>query len=251
MQTQRFPERRPILFSFLLVLLLVAIQAVGVVVAERMGLPPTSLQIFTGCALALALSAIVSALRWWGAIGFRRPERVASLVLFIPALALLVGNLTFGISQAPFLAIAVATVAAASSGFVEEVVFRGLMLRAFLPRGAWTAVITTSAVFGLTHALNVFAGYTPLYALLQVAYALAIGFCFGAMVVKSRLLWPLIIVHGLGNFAAFLNDGQVGMHLYVVTIFYVVLFTGYGLYLMTRPDTASPTAEPAAAHPVY
>ena len=67
-----------------------------------------------------------------------------------------------------------------------------------------------------------FAGYTPLYALLQVAYALAIGFCFGAMVVKSRLLWPLIIVHGLGNFAAFLNDGQVGMHLYVVTIFYVV-----------------------------
>jgi membrane protease YdiL (CAAX protease family) len=111
-------------------------------------------------------------------------------------------------------------------------------------------VITTSAVFGLTHALNVFAGYTSLYALLQVAYALAIGFCFGAMVVKSRLLWPLIIVHGLGNFAAFLNDGEVGMQLYVVTAFYVILFTGYGLYLMTRPDTASPATEPAAAHPV-
>jgi membrane protease YdiL (CAAX protease family) len=107
----------------------------GVVAAERMDLLPTSLQIFTGCALALALSAIVSALRWWEAIGFRRPERVASLVLFVPALALVVGNLTFGISQAPFMTIVVAAVAAASSGFVEEVVFRGLMLRAFLPRG--------------------------------------------------------------------------------------------------------------------
>jgi membrane protease YdiL (CAAX protease family) len=113
MQTQRFPERRPVLFSFLLVLLLVAIQAMGVVAAERMDLLPTSLQIFTGCALALALSAI----------------------LFVPALALVVGNLTFGISQAPFMTIVVAAVAAASSGFVEEVVFRGLMLRAFLPRG--------------------------------------------------------------------------------------------------------------------
>ena len=59
------------------------------------------------------------------------------------------------------------------------------------------------------------------------------------MLVKGRLLWPLIIAHGLGNFAAFLNDGQIGMHLYVVTIVYVVLFTGYGLYLMTRPDVLS------------
>lgn len=234
MPTPRFPERRPVLFSFLIVLLLVAMQAVGVVVATRMGLPPTSLRVLTECALVLALIAIVSSLRWWGTIGFRRPESVASLVLFVPALALLVGNLTFGIGPKSLSAIAVAALLAATSGFVEEVVFRGLMLRAFLPKGAWTAVITTSAVFGLTHALNVFAGYTPLYALLQVAYALAIGFCFGAMVVKGRLLWPLIIAHGLGNFAAFLNDGQIGMHLYVVTIVYVVLFTGYGLYLMSR-----------------
>ena len=239
MPTLRLPERRPILFSFLIVLLLVAMQAVGVVVATRMGLPPTSLRVFTECALALALIVIISSLRWWGAIGFRRPESVASLVLYVPAIALLVGNLTFGIGQRSFSAIAVAAVVAATSGFVEEVVFRGLMLRAFLPKGAWTAVITTSAVFGLTHALNVFAGYAPLYALLQVAYALAIGFCFGAMVVKGRLLWPLIIAHGLGNFAAFMNDGQVGTHLYVVTIVYVVLFTGYGLYLMTRPDLLS------------
>jgi len=212
---------------------------VGVVVAQRMGLPPTSLRIFTECALALAVIAIVSSLRWWGAIGFRRPESFASLVLFVPALALFVGNLTFGIGPKSFSVIAVAAVVAATSGFVEEVVFRGLMLRAFLPKGAWTAVITTSAVFGLTHALNVFAGYAPLYALLQVAYALAVGFCFGAMVVKGRLLWPLIVAHGLGNFVAFLNDGQIGTHLYVVTLVYVVLFTGYGLYLMTRPDLLS------------
>jgi len=247
MPTPRFPERRPVVFSVLIVLLLVAMQAVGVVVATRMGLPPTSLRIYTECALALAVIAIVSSLRWWRAIGFRRPESFASLILYVPALALLVGNLTFGIAPKSLSAIAVAALLAATSGFVEEVVFRGLMLRAFLQKGAWTAVITTSVVFGLTHALNVFAGYSPLYALLQVAYALAIGFCFGAMVVKGRLLWPLIIAHGLGNFAAFLNDGQIGMHLYVVTIVYVVLFSGYGLYLMTRPDTASSVLEPASA----
>jgi membrane protease YdiL (CAAX protease family) len=97
-------------------------------------------------------------------------------------------------------------------------------------------LVTSTALFGLTHALNVFAGHDPLYAALQVGYALAIGFGFGAMVLKSRLLWPLALTHGLGNFFAFINAGQIGPQLFVVLTLYIVLFVGYGLYLMLRGE---------------
>jgi hypothetical protein len=84
--------------------------------------------------------------------------------------------------------------------------------------------------------MNIFAGHAPVYAALQVGYALAIGFGFGAIALKSRLLWPLALVHGLGNFIALINDGQLGLHLFVLLALCIALFVGYGLYLMLRGE---------------
>lgn len=75
-----------------------------------------------------------------------------------------------------------------------------------------------------------------MYVVLQVAYSLAIGIGFGAMALRGRLIWPLVIAHGLGNFIAFINsDGYAANHLYAVIIVYIVVFTGYSIYLMTSP----------------
>jgi uncharacterized protein len=229
-------ERHPFRFSFLLLLLLVLVQAAGVVIASRVGLPASSIGTFTEIVLALILIILVSRLRWWNEIGFRKLEHPADLLYFLPALALPIGNLTFGIAVTEVSALLSFATLAIASGFVEEVIFRGLILRAFVPRGQWKALVTSSALFGFTHALNVFAGHDPLYATLQVGYALAIGFGFGAMALKSRLLWPLALAHGLGNFFAFINGGQVGPYFFVVSTLYIVLFVGYGLYLMLRGE---------------
>lgn len=232
MENLHFGEKHPFRFSFLMLLLLVVVQAAGVVIAQQMGLPLTSFGGYTEAVLAIILVIIVSRLGWWQEIGFRKPERLASLLLFLPALALTFGNLTFGIAATQVSALLTFAFLAVTSGFVEEVLFRGLMLRAFLPQGEWKAVLIPAAIFGLTHLLNVIAGYEPVYAVIQVCYALSIGFGFGAMVIKGRIIWPLIIAHALGNFFAFINNGQIGAQLLVVSLMYIVLFTGYGLYLM-------------------
>jgi uncharacterized protein len=229
-------QRQPFRFSFLLLLLLVLVQAAGVVIAGRTGLPASRVGIVTELVLALILIILVSRLGWWKEIGFRKPEHPADLLLFLPALALPIGNLTFGVAVTGVSAFLSLATLAMASGFVEEVIFRGLMLRAFAPGGQWKALVTSTALFGFTHALNVFAGHDPLYAALQVGYALGIGFGFGAMALKSRLLWPLVLAHGLGNFFAFINDGQVGPHLFVALTLYIVLSVGYGLYLMLRGE---------------
>ena len=127
---------------------------------------------------------------------------------------------------------------------MEEVTFRGLVLRAILPRGEWKAVLISTAFFGFVDAVNVVAGYDPLYVVLQIFYALAIGFGFGAMVVKGRMIWPLIIAHGLGNFFAFINNGQTGTHLYIVSLVYIILFTGYGIFLLLGKNEGSTKPAP-------
>jgi hypothetical protein len=243
MKRSTFAERHPFAFSLLLLLLLLVVQGAGVAIAQSRGLPATTFGAYTGLLLALLLAVIVTRLGWWREIGFRSAESPAALLLYLPAFILPLGSLTFGIALSALPALLNFALLAAASGFVEEDTFRGLVLRAFLPRGPWRAVLISAALFGAVHALNVLAGYEPLYALVQIAYALAIGFGFGAMVVKGRLLWPLIVAHALGNFFAFINDGEVGPQLFIVSLTYVLLFTGYGLYLMLRkervPDTPS------------
>lgn len=236
MERLNFAEKHPVWFSIIMLLLLVFIQSVGVAAATMMELPPTSFGVITELVLTLLLVVLVSRMKWWRAIGYRKATRPSMLLLFLPALVLPIGNLTFGMAVSALPALLNFALLAAASGFVEETVFRGLMLRAFLPRGRWQAVLISTAFFGFTHIINVFAGYEPLYAVIQVGYALAIGFGFGAMAVKGRLLWPLVIAHALGNFFAFINSGEIGLQLYLVSAVYILLFGGYGLYLMLQKD---------------
>jgi hypothetical protein len=63
------------------------------------------------------------------------------------------------------------------------------------------------------------------------------------------MLWSLMIAHALGNFMAFINTdsgqitgGEVTAQVWVVSLVYIVLFTGYGLYLMRRKAPPDPQA---------
>lgn len=148
------------------------------------------------------------------------------------------GDLSFGVSFTKLDTLLTSALLAATSAFIEEVIFHGLILVAFLPSGKWKALLVSSLLFGFIHSFNLLAGYEPLYVIIQIGYALAIGFGFGVMALTGRLLWPLVIAHRLGNFIAFINQGEIGPQLYLVTGLYILLYTGYGLYLMRRPDQA-------------
>jgi CAAX protease family protein len=75
-------------------------------------------------------------------------------------------------------------------GFVEESVFRGLMLTALREPGEWWAIVVTSVLFGVTHLANVLAGATLLETVSQVAYSVAIGVAFAALVLRKAPSGP-------------------------------------------------------------
>jgi membrane protease YdiL (CAAX protease family) len=162
--------------------------------------------------LAICAIWLITKKRWWRVTGFTYPKGSGrSLLLFVPVfvpllwwpfLAPLVG---YGTLKVPS-AVALYAVLMLLVGFVEEVYFRGLMLQPLRSQGAWHAVIITSVLFGVAHSLKALYGQSIVYTMLQVGYAIGLGLAFAALVLVTRLIWPLILAHGLINFTATLNS---------------------------------------------
>ncbi|RZI98819.1 MAG: CPBP family intramembrane metalloprotease [Rubrivivax sp.] len=74
---------------------------------------------------------------------------------------------------------------------VEEMLFRGVILRSFLRQYArWPAILGSALLFGLAH-LNVY----------QCAVGLALGTVSGWLYERTQSLWPSIILHASYNSA--------------------------------------------------
>ncbi len=81
-------------------------------------------------------------------------------------------------------------------GFLEEVLFRGILFR-WLEEfgGSWLALALTAALFGLGHIFN--PGATPLS---SFAIALEAGVLLGGIYMLTRNLWAAIGLHAAWNF---------------------------------------------------
>lgn len=88
--------------------------------------------------------------------------------------------------------VAIATV----SGTLEEILFRGIILRHMENLiGTWGALIFTSALFGLLHITNPDATWFSSFAI-----ALEAGILLGAAYLLTRRLWLAIGIHAAWNF---------------------------------------------------
>ena len=98
-----------------------------------------------------------------------------------------------------------------SIGVMEEVIFRGNVLPLFMykfgrgKKGLFFAVVTSSAVFGAMHLLNLFGGFSPLV-FLQVGYSFLIGcMCALALLFSGNIIVP-VVIHALFDVGGFLID---------------------------------------------
>ena len=80
--------------------------------------------------------------------------------------------------------------------FVEELLFRGVVLSNLLPYGRTTAIIASGMLFGLMHQ-NVG----------QIFYATAAGIVLGWIYVKTQSIWPGVLLHFVNNFLSVLRTG--------------------------------------------
>ncbi len=126
--------------------------------------------------------------------------KLSEYLWFAPLILLLTVNLWHGVRM-NFLPVETVLyiVSMLLVGFLEEVIFRGLLFKAMCPGGIKSAFIVSSLTFGIGHVVNLLNGAEFLPTLLQICYAVAIGFLFTLIFYKGKSLWPCILTHSIFN----------------------------------------------------
>ena len=161
-----------------------------------------------------------------------KTEVLKKYLYFIPLVLIATVNLWFGVQMHYDVTHQIyALTAMALTGFAEEIVFRGFLFRAIAKDNLTEAIIISSITFGTGHIINLFTGEATMDTILQMMYAIAIGFAFAMVLVKSGSLLPCIITHSVINVTAELSGTGSSLMTYVQVLFLLVVAGGYALYL--------------------
>lgn len=134
----------------------------------------------------------------YGLCAFRGDWR--AFLCFIPLAVVSATNLVKGVALSAPLTLSLLMMAnMALAGYVEEIVFRGFLFRAMAKENLNRAIIVSAVTFGAGHIINIGNTVDTLGVLLQVVYAIAIGFMYTLIVYKGGSLWPCIISHMIVN----------------------------------------------------
>lgn len=116
-------------------------------------------------------------------------------------------------------------------GFIEEVIFRGFLFNAIREDNIKEAIIISSITFGIGHIVNLINGADFISTLLQVFYAISIGYLFVTIFIKSNSIIPCIICHGILNaLSVFSIEGSVKFNI-IISIILIIVSMGYALFI--------------------
>lgn len=135
----------------------------------------------------------------------------------------------------------------AAVGFVEELLFRGFLLRALRTEGSTTwAVIISGVTFGIGHVVNLLRGYAPAEQAVQIVTAILIGIALAYCVVLTGSILPGVAFHALFNLSAAVTAGSERGDLVTAGVIAVVMIP-YIAYLGSRLAKVGAAADPASA----
>lgn len=204
------PFRRPILFTILVVILMVVLFIIGDALAYGIVGTSEGPKALFFSQLPLVLVFVWLATRTAGSFGFFTPIRWESPALLLVPSVLIVFVGLGALSDPDLSQFGWKLAGNMMIGAFEEAALRGVVLvvlaRAWGATSAGMArsVVVSSSVFGLLHLFQL--GKQPVVpVLLQVVYATFIGVCFAGVLIRTRALLGLIVIHGLIDFVGSLQ----------------------------------------------
>jgi membrane protease YdiL (CAAX protease family) len=200
---------------------------------------------------------------WLDTAGFTSSKKWQALWLGWPLLLFIFINLDERVvidTSRPVL-IVLHLLTALSTGWVEEVLCRGVVVSALLRKwgqtrkGIYLSVLVSSILFGAVHLLNFLAGRKPLLnTATQITFAIFFGVIFAACLLRNRAIWPVIMLHAAVDWAGTLREVSVGGGLRTlepamslenaaISILITLPLFLYGLFILRKVDPASLSLE--------
>ena len=161
--------------------------------------------------------------------GLTKPKKPKKFLYFIPLIIISLFSIRNGINtDNPTNEIIFYILTMINVGFIEEMIFRGFLFKMMEKDNIKTAIIVSSITFGIGHIVNLLNGADFIPTLLQVCYAISIGYMLVMVFYKSKSLIPCIIFHSVFNALSIFNSTESTLLSIIVLI---ILSLGYGLYI--------------------
>lgn len=229
-------EKSEIWFAIVWIIAYVILVSAGDNLSAKIGISKiVTLPILT--ALSAVLFFFIKKNGLLGKYGLCKPKiSAAKMLYYIPLAMLLPVNLWYGVTlNVSLLETVLYILSMAGVGFLEEMIFRGFLFQAMAKDGVKSAIIVSSITFGVGHIVNLIngSGAELLPNLLQIMYAMAIGFAFVLIYWKTKSLVPCIITHSIFNgLSIFANEAEMTIQQQIISgVFLAIVASGYALYI--------------------
>ena len=183
--------------------------------------------------LVLALIISLKRVEYYGLVKVTDAKKY---LYFIPLLLIVSVNLWNGInvSHAPG-KIIFYMLSMVNIGFLEEIIFRGFLFKMMAKDNLKSAIIVSSITFGLGHIVNLLNGADLVPTLMQICYAVALGYLFVIIFYKSKSLVPCIAAHIVIDVLSVFNV-ENSLSVYIIPVFLIVVSVGYAIYINKRVE---------------
>ena len=122
-------------------------------------------------------------------------------------------------------------------GFLEEVIFRGLLFKAIAKDNIKSAIVISSVTFGIGHIINLFngSGMNLVNNLCQIVFAIAVGFLLVTIFYCGGSLLPCILVHAaINTLGTFANDANLTTEMHLLHLAVLTAVTVVYMLILTR-----------------
>lgn len=224
---KRFFEKHETPTCILLIILYVIINAYCV---QNFGVTDYR-SVIANTLLSAALIILTVALKRVSYYGLTKTENPNKFLYFLPLVLIVSVNLWSGINinNAPK-EIVFHILTMLNVGFIEEIIFRGYLFKMMEKDNVKVATAVSSVTFGIGHIVNIFNGAELIPTLLQICYAMAVGYLFVIIFRKSKSIIPCIIAHSVNNALSIFNADNA-VSLYIAPVFLVVVPILYAVYI--------------------
>ena len=220
-------ERYETIFCILLVLLYIVINSYCI---QNYGLTHYKSALINTAFSAFLIILIISLkrIKYYGLAKVRNPEKY---FFFIPLILIPTVNLWNGINiNNPADEIVFYILTMINVGFIEEIIFRGFLFKMMEKDNLKIAISVNAITFGIGHIINLLNGAQLIPTLMQICYAISIGYLFVIIFHKSKSLIPCIITHSLINSLSIFNTESI-LSLYIAPIFLMAVPLIYAAYI--------------------
>ena len=148
--------------------------------------------------------------------GIVKPEyKLSKVWFFIPLMLVGLSSIFFGVKlnysvpETVFYILSMLCV-----GFLEEIIFRGFLFVGMAKKSVKSAIIVSSITFGIGHIVNLLNGQDLLETLLQIVFAIVVGFTLVTLLYKGKSLIPCIIFHGINNACSAISNDEASLKVF-------------------------------------